>query len=322
MPTVGYNDPSALYSGSFWTGFAQTPTPTPIVVTFSFPTTLPSQEDFAPVTPGSNTNLFTSASDATFTGFTAAEQAQAIQAMSEWAGASQIVFVQVQAGQGDINFGNVDFSKFSTPWTDGGIGFNPFGNWNSYSQTSSTTGYFTSDLSIAGSVFMNSEYLSDGNNADSTVNYETLLHELGHAIGMKHPTQVDSGPASIYEDNVMASDSTAAQYTVMSQTSDASTGGAAAHLLPTDLLAAAGIYGSPGSGTAGTSTGSGEVITDTISGGVTTFTTSTWDSTTEAPQAGTPLTTVAPTISGSNSVSTWTWDPATQTMTQVAATAN
>lgn len=38
-PTVVPNtDPSALYNGDFWTGFAQTPTATPVIVTFSFPT--------------------------------------------------------------------------------------------------------------------------------------------------------------------------------------------------------------------------------------------------------------------------------------------
>ena len=89
-------NPNVLFSGDFWTGFAQTPTPTPIVVTFSFPTAasgLPAQDDS---TPG-----FTSATISTpsFVPFNAAEQAQAEKALAEWAGASQITFVQVAPGR-------------------------------------------------------------------------------------------------------------------------------------------------------------------------------------------------------------------------------
>ena len=48
-----------------------------------------------------------------------------------------------------------------------------------------SSGYgFTSDLSTAGAVFMNSDYINNG-----TVDLGTLLHEIGHAIGMKHPDQ-------------------------------------------------------------------------------------------------------------------------------------
>ncbi len=47
-PPVPNSDPSALWSGDFWTGFAQTPTPTPVIVTFSFPTSLPASDVSVP----------------------------------------------------------------------------------------------------------------------------------------------------------------------------------------------------------------------------------------------------------------------------------
>jgi hypothetical protein len=147
-PPVSNTDPSALWSGDFWTGFAQTATPTPVIVTFSFPTSLPDSDTSVP--------NFTTGPDGTtssFVAFSPAEQAQAIAALNEWAAASGIVFVQVAPGQGDINFSNVDFKTLATSSTDAGIGYNPFGDWNTNSapnHLSTHTGNFTTDLTYAG----------------------------------------------------------------------------------------------------------------------------------------------------------------------------
>ncbi len=289
------SDPSVLFSGDFWTGFAQTPTPTPIVVTFSFPTVatgLPTQDDSTP--------NFTAATPGTFVPFSAAEQAQAIQALAEWAGASQITFVQVAPGQGDINFSNVDFSTLAsgTAGDAAGEAYNPFGDWNYYSKPN-----FTTDLSYAGNVFMNTQ----DQNADGTVAYATLLHEIGHAIGLKHPAQtIDDYATGVFEDNTAPDDPS---LTIMSTMSNPNP-----HLLALDQQAAAAIYGSPGTGTPGTPGGSGEVITspDGGSGAIVAWS---WNSNTETL---TPTPVSGGTVSGSNSVSSWTWDPATQTMTQTA----
>jgi Ca2+-binding RTX toxin-like protein len=298
-------NPNVLYSGDFWTGFAQTPTPTPIVVTFSFPTSLPSFDDNPP------NGGFTQATINSFTPFTAAEQTQAINALSEWATASQIIFVQVAPGQGDINFSNVNFTTLTTHSSStpdaAGIGYNPFGEWNSFSKP-----YFTTDNSVAGSIFMNSE--TGYQNADGTVAYDTLLHEIGHAIGLKHPGQMDDDPSTgIDEDNMAPNDP---NLTIMATTGDAK-GSGTGHLKALDIAAAASIYGQPTGGAPGTATGSGEVIAPTVIGGVTSYIAQTWDpSSTSAPVQ------TAFTGGGANSVSTWTWDPSTQTLTQTAATAN
>ncbi len=108
--------------------------------------------------------------------------------------------------------------------------------------------------------------------ADGTVNYGTLLHEIGHAIGLKHPTEVvDDTIGGVNHDQVLSSDDP--NQTIMAQSGP----GADDHLKALDKDAAAYLYGP--SGTGGVYTAS---------------------------------------ASGSNSVSNWSWDEATQTLTQTA----
>jgi len=256
MPVV--TDYTAILSGEYWNGIEVTGAP--VIVTFSFPLSAPAY-DISITNPG-----FTSETVASFTSFTTDEQAQAIQALNEWAAASGIVFVEVAPGQGDINFQNVDFSTFSGNTTGdvAGVGFYPFGSWDG----NSFPNYYD-DLTYSGDVFMNSQY----QNVDGTVNYGTLLHEIGHAIGMKHPTQDvnNTSIGGLDHNQVLSSDDPS--QTIMAETEDASS----IHLHKLDKDAAAYIYGPAGTG------------------GV--YTTS---------------------ASGADSVSSWSWNATTQTMTQTA----
>lgn len=253
MPVV--SDYTALLSGDYWNGIEVAGSP--VVVTFSFPTTAPAYDQ--------TINGFAPSTVTSFQPFTTAEQAQAIAALTEWASASGLVFVQVAAGQGDINFQNVDLSTTAGYTGQAGVGYYPFGNWNSFSYPS-----FSGDLDASGDVFMNTLY----QNADGTVNYGTLLHEIGHAIGLKHPTEVvDDGPGGVTHDQVLASDDPTK--TIMATVGDSGSG--AVHLKTLDQQAATYLYGAAGTG--GVYTAS---------------------------------------ASGTNSVSNWSWNAATQTLTQTA----
>ena len=106
--TTTVNDYTALLSGSYWNGIEVTGSP--VIVTYSFPTSYPTYDTSLPLPPG-----FTPGTAATFQAFSPAEQTEAIQALGEWSAASGLVFIQVAAGQGDINFQNVDFNTTNNP---------------------------------------------------------------------------------------------------------------------------------------------------------------------------------------------------------------
>ena len=235
MPVV--TDYTALLSGDYWNGIEVTGKP--VIVTYSFPTTAAGYL--------ADVDGFTAATVSSFQAFNGAEQAQARTALGEWAAASGLIFVEVAPGQGDINFQLVDFDTTSAPSYAGagGIGFYPFGDWNFFTYPS-----FSSDIDGSGDVFMNSQFASGG-----SVTYGTLLHEIGHAIGLKHPTEVVTNFAAnpvVTHDQVLASDDPA--LTIMAEVGDP---GVSEHLKTLDQQAAAFLYGPAGTGQVVTANASG-----------------------------------------------------------------
>ena len=134
---------TGILSGSYWGGIEVTGKPT--IVTYSFPTTKPAYD------AAINDPNLTAAALGSFTAFSADEQTMARQALAEWGDNSGLIFIEVGAGQGDINFQKLDFTGTGYAGK-GGIGYYPFGDWQYAGYP-----YFTSDLDSSGDVFMNSK---------------------------------------------------------------------------------------------------------------------------------------------------------------------
>jgi len=232
-PVAYATDYTTLLTGSYWSGAEITGQP--VFVTYSFDTTAPAS-DVGHLSPSAL---------ATFTPFTAAQQTETQQALTVWSssstiagGGSGIIFLQVPSGQGDINFAAYNFSSDPNASGAGGLGYYPWGNWN-YSTFQSGSGHFAADLPGAGNVLMNTAFETGGLFA-----FPTVLHEIGHAIGLKHPTDAWTMNVPGYIDVVHNQWDPNVQYdpnfSIMSPTSSSLTDPTAV-----DYQAVQSIYGTP-----------------------------------------------------------------------------
>ncbi|MBD8049689.1 M10 family metallopeptidase [Limnohabitans radicicola] len=103
-------------------------------------------------------------------GLNATQQLAAIAALQAWASVANLQFTQVAdtaTNVGDIRFAFSSASSLANSW---GYAYHPNSYWPS-----------------AGDVWINADNANLTNWSYGSYNYEALLHEIGHSLGLKHP---------------------------------------------------------------------------------------------------------------------------------------
>lgn len=168
---------------------------TPVFVTYSFPT----QE------PGYQRSEF---GYSRFEALSKTEQRLAERALEAWENVSGIHFLKVSPGKGDINFSAYDFNRLGLD----GI--------SALTQVPGQRGQ-----EYSGDIFIDST---------ENISFGVFLHEVGHAIGLKHPFE-----ANYLNDKILASQFDNSNYTVMSYNHVGAVTGPAR----LDIQAASYLYG-------------------------------------------------------------------------------
>ena len=211
QPATGLNHIDALLdSGPGWNWLA----PARTVLYYSFALDAPNPS------AGGKINGATST-------FNAAQQAATLTALSYVSQVTGIVFAQVGSGAAaDLHFGAADIV---------GASVSGLCSWNySYSSSNGNIVSYTADAWI---YLDNVQWVVDNANpAVGGIGYETLLHELGHALGLKHPFE-GSVTLPAGRDNT--------DYTLMSYTH---VGAPQSDYSPYDIAALMWLYGGDGLG--------------------------------------------------------------------------
>jgi len=144
----------------------------------------------------------------TFSPLTAAEQTAARTALALWADVASITFNDL----GSSNNAAIQFSNYQANDNRGAFAFLP-DNGN------------TSAGNSEGDVFLNLTAVQPNNLEFGSYSFQTLLHEIGHALGLDHPGDYNAAPGVkfIYDESAEYIEDSE-QYSVMSYFDESSTG--------------------------------------------------------------------------------------------------
>ncbi|KAB0269547.1 M10 family metallopeptidase [Microvirga brassicacearum] len=205
-----------ILSGSSWvTSFGTLKTSKkPVFLTFSFPTFMP--EDDRKSWPEDEKK---------WRAFSAQDRIDAKAALKQWGDASGVRFLEAKKDHGDIQF-----SWIPQPGTQSAFAYHP-SNYSPYGEPNTHTHFYP----YAGNVYMNTEY-SETFRRDKAFKTYILLHEIGHALGLKHPFNTSN-----YNNSIMSTQYDSVKYSVMAYTSDGDA--SPTKLAPFDLQAIRALYG-------------------------------------------------------------------------------
>ena len=146
---------------------------------------------FFPVTAA---GLYTGGDATGFAPFTAQQQAAALQAMGYIAG---IINIRFEAGSSGAALNTINFSN-NLQTGSGGYAYRP------------------SNSGVASDIFLNTDRGPNANPVDGTVGARTLIHELGHALGIKHPFDDPDTRGGVSDPPYLTGAEDAGAWTVMS----------------------------------------------------------------------------------------------------------
>lgn len=168
VPNSGVTNIDALLAGVKW-GNSGNENTSPLLISYSFPWINGLNAVFSgPAGAAYSTNGEQNATQRF--GLSTAQQTAATLALNAWSDVANIKFKiqsETSTNVGDIRFAFTSASSISDAW---GYAHYPNSYW-----------------STGGDIWLNAKYGSDTDWTIGSANFESLMHEVGHALGIKHP---------------------------------------------------------------------------------------------------------------------------------------